>query len=99
MHRKSDAEYNDLETFRAATAEADFLFGPEIPAYLDEIVERGRSLRSATGAYERSRDLATIPRGYDPQKVVDEMMSHRKWFSEQPAQAKEKFKKYLYIRR
>lgn len=36
---KPDVE--DFMKFRAATAEADFLYGPEIAAYLDEIVKRG----------------------------------------------------------
>ena len=35
----------DLFEFRSATAEADFLFGPDIRAYLDELYQHGVELR------------------------------------------------------
>jgi hypothetical protein len=86
-----------LQQFRAATAEADFLFEPEIPAYLDEIFSRGWKLRSARGEY---RDMFSPPppAGYDHQNIVNDIMAEEKWFVEQPEQAKQKFKKYLYIK-
>jgi hypothetical protein len=90
-------EFSDLQKFRAATAEADFLFETEISEYLDEIVKRGPKLRQAHDAY---RDYTQQPPpGYDHQKVVNEMHEHEMWFTEQFAAAKQKFKKYLDVSR
>ncbi|MEQ1816116.1 MAG: hypothetical protein ABL861_06545 [Nitrosomonas sp.] len=35
--RDANASYDDLLRFRTAVSEADFLFGREIPEYIDEI--------------------------------------------------------------
>jgi hypothetical protein len=89
-------ETSELLKFRRATTEADFLFGPEISKYLDEILSRGLKLRKASKEY---RDLTqSIPSGYDPQKVNADMDEQEKWFIEQAnTMAKEKFRKYLDI--
>lgn len=88
-------EVPDLIKFSADTAEADFLFGEEIPKYLNEIYVRGFSLNTANFEY---RDFTQpIPQGYDHQKVVDRMTKAEEWFMAQPQIAKEKFKKYLDI--
>ncbi len=92
-------EIAELQSFIASTAEADFLFDPDIPAYLDEIYRRACSLRSAHNQY---RDMfQPIPPGYDHQKIVDEMHEQEVWFSNQlsTGATKEKFKKYLDVRR
>jgi hypothetical protein len=91
-------EVVDLQKFRAATAEADFLFEPEISAYLDEIVRRGMLLWSANSDY---RDFTQAPPpGYDHQMVVEEMSLQKKWFVEQRLTgALQKFKKYLDVSR
>ena len=92
-------EFSDLQKFRAATAEADFLFKPEISTYLDEIVSRGWKLRSAHAEF---RDLTQPPLpGYDHQKVVNAIQEQEKWFTEQleVGAAKQKFKKYLDVTR
>jgi hypothetical protein len=90
-------EIIDLQKFRAATAEADFLFKPEISAYLDEIVKRAWQLRSAHNQY---RDFTQAhPPEYDHQKITAEMHEQEVWFSEQHEAAKVKFKKYLDVTR
>ena len=43
--RDAKASYEDLLTFRTTVSEADFLFGPEIPTYIDEIYKRGVQLQ------------------------------------------------------
>ena len=59
----------DLSEFRRATAEADFLFGPDIRAYLDELFEHGVELRKWAEQY---RDYTqSTPPGYDHKKVTD----------------------------
>jgi hypothetical protein len=90
-------EFSDLQKFRVATAEADFLFEPEVPAYLDEIVSRGLELWSAHADY---RDFTQQPPpGYDHQKVVNAIHEQEVWFTSQHEAAKQKFKKYLYVSR
>jgi hypothetical protein len=49
--RDANATPEDLMKFRAAAAEADFLFGPEIPEYIDEIYSRGLKLWRANKEY------------------------------------------------
>src|SRR5205823_1324423 len=85
----------ELQSFISAVAEADFLYGPEIPAYIDEIFKRGWKLYSA---HIRYRDFTQpVPQGYDHSKVVSEMTEQETWFTDQIASgaAKEKFRKYL----
>jgi hypothetical protein len=93
----SKPEVAALVNFRAATAEADFLFGSEIPKYLDELFNRGMLLRKAHGEY---RDITQPHKpGYDHEKVVREMDEQQVWFDKQHEVAKQKFKKYLDISR
>ncbi len=95
VQRDFNPEISELQTFITATAEADFLFGPEIPMYIDEIVKRGWTLRSAHSQY---RDFTQpTPPGYDHQKVVSEIHEQETWFTEQitTGTAKDKFKQYL----
>jgi hypothetical protein len=90
-------EWGVLIAFGASTAEADFLFGPEIRQYIDEIIKRAAALNAAKAEY---RDFTqTAPAGYDHDIVVKEMMDQIKWFTEQITGllAKNKFAKYLNI--
>lgn len=96
MCRDADVKLHDLFEFNAAVAEADFLFGPEIPEYIDEIFRRGAALENANKEY-RAFTQGTPPPGYDHNRVVQEHSSQLKWLTEQFPTAKEKFKKYLDI--
>ncbi len=90
-------EFSVILNFGAATAEGDFLFGPEIRQYLDEISTRAAKLRSANVQY---RDLhQPLPAGYDHEKIVNEIGTQTAWFVEQLVGfvAKNKFGKYLNI--
>jgi len=87
----------DLVKFRTSVSEADFLFGPEITAYIDEIYGRGLSLHRWNQEY---RDFTQAPPpGYDHNKVVAEMHKESTWLTEQFKPAEQKFKKYLDISR
>ncbi len=86
---------DDLLKFRTSVSEADFLFGPEIPAYIDEIYKRGLSLWRWNQEY-RDSTQATPP-GYDHNKVVEEIHKELTWLTEQFEPAKEKFRTYLNI--
>ena len=95
--RDFKAEIPDILKLSAETAEADFLFGEDIPNYLDEIYTHGVKLHAARAEYRDFRQ--SIPEGYDHRKVVDAITNEEKWFLGQLAIAKEKFKKYLDISR
>jgi len=93
--RDAKANTDDLLKFRVSTSEADFLFGPEVPRYIDEIYRRGLNLWRWTQEY---RDLSQEHvEGYDHNKVVDEMHKELTWLTDQFEPAKQKFKKYLDI--
>lgn len=95
ISRDADVDYPDLIEFRTSVSEADFLFGPEISKYLDEIFERGLKLRRWNKQYRDSTQEK--PEGYDHQKVVNGMDEELTWLTEQFGPAKEKFRKYLDI--
>lgn len=86
---------DDLLKFRTSVSEADFLFGLEIPEYIDEIYKHGLNLWKRNQQYrdytqEKSKDC-------DHKKVVEEMHKECTWLTEQFEPAKELFKKYLDI--
>ncbi|MDL1968144.1 MAG: hypothetical protein LWW97_06235 [Deltaproteobacteria bacterium] len=93
--RDAGASTDDLLKFITSASEADFLFGPDITEYIDQIYKRGLNLWKWNQQY---RDYTQeIPEGYDHNKVVDGMHKELTWFSEQFDSAKEKFKKHLDI--
>jgi len=44
IFRDAKVSTDDLLKFRTSVSEADFLFGAEVPAYIDEIYRRGLNL-------------------------------------------------------
>lgn len=93
--RDAKASYDDLLKFRTAVSEADFLFGPEIPEYIDEIYKHGVKLQTWSAEY---RDYTQEqPEGYDHNKVVEGMHTEITWLTGQFDPAKMKFKKYLDV--
>jgi hypothetical protein len=93
--RDADAKLEDLMAFRANTAEADFLFGPEVARYISTVFSRGVALRTANGKYRDA--YQEKPPGYDHVKVVDEMHAQLTWLTQQFDPAKEIFAKYLNV--
>jgi len=92
-----DASYgnDELMTFRTKVSDADFLFGEEVPKYIDELHRRTVMLARWNDEY---RDYSQPrPENYDHQKVVDEMHKELNWISEQYEPAQNIFKKYLDI--
>jgi hypothetical protein len=77
----ADVSMDELLKFRAAVAEADFLFGSEISKYLDEIYSHGVELWRWNREY---RDITQeIPEGYNHNKVVEGRHNNLIWLSEQ----------------
>ena len=97
VQRDFKLEVSDIQKFITDTAEADFLFEPEIAEYLDEMYKRAWTLWCATKEY---RDFTQpVPPGYDHQKIVADMHEQELWFTNQFVTAKQKFKSYLDISR
>jgi len=93
--RDAYASTDDLLKFRTSVSEADFLFGPEVMKYIDEIYRHGLSLWKWKQEY---RDCTQEkPPGYDHPKVVDEMHKELEWMTTQFEPAKHLFKKYLNV--
>jgi hypothetical protein len=90
-------EFAVIIDFGAATAEADFLFGPEIRQYIDEISSRAGKLRSANVQYKDYTQ--PVPVGYDHEKIVSEMNVQANWFVDQLVGfvARDEFRQYLTI--
>jgi hypothetical protein len=93
--RDARAPYDELLRFRTSVSEADFLFGAEITAYIDEIYKRGILLETWSMQYRDSTQQA--PANYDHAKVSENMHSELTWLTQQFEPAKRMFKKYLDI--
>ncbi len=91
--QKADVEFDEAIRFRSSVSEADFLFGPEIIQYIDEIYKRAISLHRWNKEY--CDDYQIKPEGYNHSKVVEEMHIELDWLAAQLEPAKEKFRKYL----
>jgi hypothetical protein len=93
--RDADISINDLLRFRTSTSAADFLFGPEISEYMNEIYTRGLNLRTWNQQY---RDyLQAKPNGYDHTSIVNGQSKELEWLIHQFEPAKQIFKRYLDI--
>ena len=55
----------DLSEFHRSTAEADFLFGPDIRKYLDDLYKHGVQLQRWKEEYRNERQ--NLPADYDPE--------------------------------
>lgn len=95
VFRDANVSQEDLLQFRTMTAEADFLFGVDIPQYIDEIYTHGLKLSTASIKY-RDHTKDHTP-GYDHQMVVADVDKNLEWLNEQFPVAKQKFSKYLDI--
>jgi hypothetical protein len=80
---------------RQPSAEADFLFGPEISKHIEEIFSRGLKLRTAMRQYRDA--FQGKPPGYDPVKIANESDEQLGWLTVQFEPTKQKFAKYLKV--
>ncbi len=88
----------DIGTFRRATITADFLFGPEIPTYIDELCDRAIKLANV---HDKCRSIADPPPppDYDHSAVTAAMAEGERWFVDQLERRtlNLKFAKYLGV--
>jgi hypothetical protein len=93
--RDANATTDDLLKFRTSVSKADFLFGPEVMKYIDDVYKHGLALSRWKEEY---RDYSQQkPPGYDHTKVVAEMHKELEWMMAQFEPAKALFKKYLNV--
>ncbi len=87
----------DFLKFRTGVAEAYFIFEPEIEAWIHEIYLHGKKLAMA----RRVRKLHPLERGddWDPVKNAQTMADEETWLGGQLVIAKEKFLRYLDVRK
>lgn len=92
--RDADISTDELLKFRIAVSEADFLFDPEIPLYLEEIYKHGLNFWEHNQKY---RDRGSGPEDYDHETVVAKKKNELDWFMKQFELSKTKFRKYLNV--
>jgi hypothetical protein len=80
---------DDLLRFKGATHEARSLFGPEIPAYADEVLAHGRKLWVA------KTQLNEMPPGDERQRSLEVQHAEEGWLLQQYKVVDEKFTRYL----
>ncbi len=94
--RSAHPDIKDLQAFRIATAEADFIYGEDVQKYIEEIFNNGLQLHIAKQQY-RDFTMGPNPPGYDHAAVVDKMHTAIEWFNGQFEHARELFRPYLNI--
>ena len=82
-------------SFLRETNQAKFLFGPEIPEYLDSVYKKGLALISSDRQLNSDRQLGDKERS----RVIDENVALMKWFGDQFDVAGERFGKDLNLTR
>lgn len=89
--------FAEIQSFYRDTMDAEFLFGPEIAVYLNEV--RKHAIESE-GAHREYCDMTMVPpAAYDHNDVTRRMHEHSVWLTHQFDVAREKFRKYLDISR
>jgi hypothetical protein len=79
--RQGKVANNDLSKFLWETRESGFLFGPDIPAYLDEL-------------YEKASDVYTFEGAVD-EESKEKRKAALLWFSNQGEQARKRFGTFM----
>ncbi len=91
--RKDTVTDEDFRKFNTSVVEADFLFGEEITKYIQDV--RGHAAKLRRWKNEYRDDTQDKPVDYDHNTVVKELFKERLWFSKQPEDTTELFRKYL----
>jgi len=85
-------DLDQLRVFLQKTRESYFLFGDEIPEYLNELYKAGVDLRHQT-----KKLFSDLPVGQERDRLADENGALVKWFFDQFEVAPKKFGKYLRL--
>ncbi|PTR14475.1 hypothetical protein C8R31_106148 [Nitrosospira sp. Nsp2] len=93
--KESNVSPSDLSIFWTSASQADFLFGPEIPEYIDEIHKHGVRLHYWNSLLRAYNDSNQTPGNRSIEDVTNGMNEELLWFAKQFDPAREKFQKYL----
>jgi hypothetical protein len=94
--RDGKTSYDACITFLRDTNQAEFLFGPEIPEYLDAVYKKGLALLNSNRQLHSEERLSV---GEERTRVARENSELLKWFSDQFDVTRERFGKYLNLTR
>lgn len=88
---------DELRRFDSETAEADFLFGPDVPGYIRELRSQAVTLWAANQEYREGSQ--TFPSGYDHVAVINKKEAAKQWLLQQfeKQEPKNVFNNYLNI--
>ena len=95
--RDLDPKLEDFFEFHRATAEAVFLFPPDISEYIDELSEHSLALRQLQQEHRHARTTQQTPSNYDPAKVAKDESKQAHWFAGQYETARRRFGKYMEV--
>jgi hypothetical protein len=87
----------DIRRLRIDTSEACFLFGQDIPDFIDDLVKHGALLGAANATYRDWNAPQPVPAGYDHAAITRTMHDESIWIYEQFDVAEKKFGKYLNV--
>lgn len=96
VNREGNAPFEAIMQLRINSAEADFLFGPDIRVYIEEVLDHALKLSHARRKYDDAIKGEPWP-DYDHQQVVATKHDELIWLSGQQSVALERFRKYLAI--
>jgi hypothetical protein len=91
--RDAAVDFQEVLAFRRAVSEADFLYGPEIVEYIDEIYRHGVKLGTLKSERMGARDNQRVD--FDYEKNANEHDAELRWFLAQFDEARERFGTYL----
>ena len=87
----------DIRRLRIETSEAGFLFGRDIPDFINDLVRHGASLGAANDSYRDMNAPLPAPAGYDHAAIVTTKRDELHWLNDQFEIAEKKFGKYLNV--
>ncbi|WP_395023243.1 hypothetical protein [Dongia sp.] len=91
--RDAAVDFQEILAFRRAVSEADFLFGPEIIEYIDEIYRHGVKLGTLKSERMGAHDARRT--NFDFEKNAHEHDAEVRWFLAQFDVARERFGTYM----
>lgn len=94
IFRDGRTSYEDCLTLLRSTTQADFLFGPEIPSYIEGLYQKGIELKSLA---DQLHGDDRLPVGTERNRVAQDETELLKWFLDQSEIARQHFRKYLHL--
>ena len=91
--QKGDVALDDLFSYRASIAEADFLFEEDLVKYLREIDRRALGLHTTTGT------MKPLPVGDERSRLAQRSSDEIGWLTDQLPELKNQFGPYMSFRK